>query len=358
VPSFDPNPDSSLQPGPVDDAPAGDFEETPGSEDDQQDQPTDELETDDLEEPEPDDDDELLDPEPDAPPAEPLDPVVVRAGGESFTVPGALLAPEGMYVPKEHLNAVLSLIQRGRHHEMTWPQEQKRFQQEIQRQEALRNVEVAEAAAWTAEITKVFQNEDAVLAFIDNLGPNLDAIKARVAQARMLKENEVLRQGIRLDQPATELSGQELVQAASESLLSYFDQIVAQADVQTLLGDDDADQVWRLVAKKAPTYITKAPADDPSVGVRKGETVIDLDKLDQDVRTYIELLSRGRTRGAAIKKPLDRAARINDAVNGARRQPKPARRLPSGGRPANDEPPVNEYDAWRKRMLAAARSEE
>lgn len=289
------------------------------------------------------------------PPQEELTPVMVRAGGQQFAVPGAVMAPEGMYVPRESVEQVLSLIQRGRHHEMTFPAEQARWKAESQRLEALRDVEKAEAAAWTAEMQRAFETEDSFLQFVENLAHNLESVKGRVASARMAKENEMLRKGIHLDRPATELSGDDFVRAASQSLLDNYDQMVEDPALVALLpSKDDRDAVWSQIAQQANIYITKAPEDVPEAQIVKGETVIDLQRMYRDVKRFAEFLGRGRT-----PPKVTRAGKINDALrniqpNRTARPPQPAR---SAAARSMETKPVDNYDTWRRKMLAHANSE-
>lgn len=293
--------------------------------------------------------------EPAPPPEDDLQPVTVRAGGQQFEVPGAVMAPEGMYVPKEAVDQVLSLIQRGRHHEMTFPAEQQRWKAETQRLEALRDVEKAEAAAWTAEMQRVFGSEDTFLQFVENLAHNLESVKARVASAKMAKENEMLRKGIHLDRPATELHGDDFVRAASQSLLDNYDQMVEDPALVSLLpSKDDRDAVWSQIAQQANIYITKAQEDVPELQIVKGETVIDLQRMYRDVKRFAEFLGRGRAPAKA-----GRAAQINAAVRNAQpnrtaRPPQPAR---SAAARSMETKPVDNYETWRAKMLAHANSE-
>lgn len=336
---------------PEDTPPLDDESELPGTTDDEPEEPEETEEPEELEEPEPDGFGA------EAPEVE-LTPVTVRAGGQEFTVPGAMMAPEGMYVPKASLDQVLSLIQRGRHHEMTWPQEQARYKAETQRLEALRSVDVAEAAAWTAEMMKIMENEDSFLAFTDNLALNLEAMKQRVGQAKIAKENEMLRKGIQLDSPATELSGQDFVSAASETLLGYFDQAMQDQSLAAILpSKEDRDAVWSAVAQQAHLYIVTAPEDDPKMDVRKGERVIDLQRYEADIKRFANLLSKGRSRGQQAAPAASRAAKINDGMRTA--TPVRTARPNRPARPAarREAAPTNreEYEAWRDRMLAHAR---
>lgn len=282
-----------------------------------------------------------------AEPAVDLQPVTVRAAGQQFTVPGALLAPEGMYVPKEHLDAVLGLIAQGRQHQVSWPQEQQRFRDEIKRRDAVSQVDIAEAVAWTAEMTKVTESEESFMAFMDNLQGNLESMKFRVQQAKVLKENEMLRSGIRLDQPATELRGQDFVQAASASLLENFDEI--SAGMTDILPMADRDIVWQAIARQANMYITKAPNDVPELGIVKGERVIDVDRLAGDVRRFAELRAHGRGTG---KEP--RAKQMNTAMQGAARVTRAPVRTTGGAPRSAPAPKPTDYDGWRESLLARA----
>lgn len=314
---------------------------------------------DDSGEPEPETDafGQPIEREPEPEPEPEMEPVTVRAGGQVFQVPGAVRAPEGMYVPTEHVDAVLALISRGRHHEMTWPQETQRFKEETRRLQAVNEVDKAEAAAWTAEMTKITASEEAFLAFVDNLTTNLETMKYRVQQARTGKELEMLRQGIRLEAPSTELTGKEFVQAASETLLGHFDQISEDPEMAALLPREDRDVVWQQIAKQANLYITTAPMDIPDEGIVKGERVIDIAKLAGDVRRFADLLGHGR-RSATALKPA-RAEELNKRINGAPtvRAPRPTGRA-AGGSPRSGAPtPPTDYAGWRDRLISLASQE-
>lgn len=315
-------PDLDDEPGPDDqdldpidpESPEVDDEE-PITDDDQ------EADDDDEEYEDDDEDDEGDEVEGDSsvetPPAESsLQPAVVRAGGQEFTIPGMMIAPEGAVIEKDHLDSVLSLIQRGRHHEMTWPQEQQRWSKEVERLKAINEVDLSEATAWTAEMQRITKDDDAMLAFIENIGHNLEVMKQRVASARSGKELEFLRQGVQLDQPATELSPQEFSQAAAQTLLSHFDQLVGHPEIAALFPAADRGLLWSEIASRAPSYVTTASQDMPELGVMKGEKGLDLDRLENDVRR-LGKLRQGSTPAPA--KP-DRAKKINEGLRDAPRR--------------------------------------
>lgn len=284
-------PGTDLTPGAPADAAVEDPElEDQEFDDDDEDDDLDDDEPGDSQDDDDDEDDDLGDDdEPPAPAATPpaeaeFQPASVRAAGQVFSIPGGHLAPEGLFVEQAHVDEVLGLIQRAKHQELVGPQVEQAHQREVQRLTALNEVNLAEATAWTAEMQKITASEDALLAFIEHLAPNLEAMKMRVGQARQAKENEVLRKGISLDEPPQGGDDREFSRNAAITLLDNYDRFVATPELAQLIPADRRDVIWKEIASRAPLYVRTADRDYPEISVKKGERVIDLEAMQGDVR--------------------------------------------------------------------------
>lgn len=285
-------------------------------------------------------------------PVEEVVPVKVRAGGQEVTIEGALLAPEGMYVPKEHVAKVLQTLQRGKHHDLTWHQEMHRERMEVKRQDGLRQVSEAKASVYTAKMEDVFSSPEKFLAFADNLQPNLAMLQMEVNNAETAKRYELQKTGLNLEQPYNQLAGDDLRNAAAQSLVENYNSVVSLPEIRALLPDQAAEnQVFALLMRTPNRYIQPAPQDIPEIGILKGQLVIDLEVLAADTKQLAQMRGPQLQVQKANEAKTDRAKQINKAVETATKAPPRAPAKPGAKKAA----PVRGAAEWQRRLLRMAR---
>ena len=284
-------------------------------------------------------------------PADDVQPLRIRAGGQEVEIAGALVAKEGMYVPADKLPDFLQVVQRGVYHQNNWRQEIGRERQEVARQVALREVSEAKASVYTKAMEQVFASEDAFLAFAENLPQNLALLNKDVASAELAAKFAAQQKGINLDTPYNVLSGDELLRQSSEAVVNQYNEVLRSPDLRQLLPDQQSqDQVFALLMRTPQRYIYPAPHEMPDIGVRKGDYVVDKEALAQDARQLAALRPAQQARAATVEKAKDRAAQVNRAVNAAPTT-RPAVKSPAPGRPHR----AKTAEEWRRNLLRMAK---
>jgi hypothetical protein len=288
-------------------------------------------------------------------PAGELTPVTVRVGREHVPIEGAVMAPEGLYVPEASVKRVMDLFQRGiraergqgdrAEEQKGWGQTIERERAESVRQTALREVVEAEAGAYTKELEKIFESEEAFLAFAEQYGRNVELLKSRVAMAKNAAVMDVMKRGINLDQPANTVPIEETNKQAAKSLIENFDDIVENSELATLLPEvKEQDAVFAMLLKNPRRYIENAPYDMPEIGVRKGELVVNRENIFNDAKAFAGFRAQPTV--------PTRADKVNKAVLSAPSRPPVS---PRPVRPASPEKPPMTEAQWRRNLRRMAR---
>lgn len=288
--------------------------------------------------------------EPEEVPEVETDPVVLKAGGRLHTLAGAVIDREtgAMYVPKENVAELTQLAQRGMHYETTWPEQVRQYQTQLKVAEAKVGISEATARAYTAEMEKIFTDEASITAFLQNPQGNIDLIKAKVAAAQTAAENEAFRNGVNIHQSEDDTKSPDFTKRAAQALLDNFDALCDREDLAKMLPADAREAVWKVIAGRAPQYLMKADQDYPQDGIRKGQTVINLQMLAQDMQQL------GGLRGTPqVPAPQAKKKAFNEGMKTAVKVRPPVASQGKKTVPQSTKP--KSETEWKNRLLALAR---
>jgi len=229
-------------------------------------------------------------PEPETPPAEAEESfpeVTYRADGQEFAIPGSAVGEDGTFIPADQwTREVLPLLAEGRAARGSVLQ---RLSEASQREQtAVKRAEAAEAQA--QQVLSHFESlieKGQIGDWLQNVQQNWPVLKAE-ARAKAL---ELAQQAERAE--LTRYRDQERMVQLRPLMDQTLRQSVARYGME--LGIDEQVQAQVLQRLQDPQFqqivFVPAPYDDPSAGIRQGETVINNSVVQQAFQ--FALIGRG-----------------------------------------------------------------
>lgn len=264
-------------------------------------------------------------------------PYTLRAGGRLLEVPGAMLAEDGLFIPKEQVAAITETLQRGIHHNSTW-------QQELAERELAKaawdpdfNERVVEAETMLKFLEPHLKDPESAQAFLEHYGHHMEVLSARVEAAKERAKAGLVAKYPALGQPRTEPTEEQFRELAVQALWAHFDDLLDRGEFRGVYGADERKALQTEIARNAALYVTTATHDDLGAGIKKGERAIDLNRLGEDIRRFGERTGRIRG-GQPVRTAADRARRANQGARGQKRSPQMGARATGGKRRKSSMP--------------------
>jgi len=262
------------------------------------------------------------------PPAEtPLPEASYRADGKDFTIPGSKMGEDGVFIPTEQWDGVQRLIGQGQVHQGSFQRRLSESAQSVQREKT--RADAAEASKQAVFDKLMAMAKDGTIGnWIDeNLVQNLEVLLARSeAEGQKLRVKEYEEREAARDREAAEAArGPQMENALANAILHFGGKAgLTDARMQQLYARLNQPEFRRAL-------YSEATEDDPINGIRKGETVIALGLIEQEVAWA----GPGTTQPATDKVAAAAAANAKAGVTavapptvGARGGPAPGTKTP------------------------------
>ena len=301
-------PDPPADPGPEEEEAAlsATAEEVPQEGEETEELPADEAPAAELEAPQPEEDT--------APEYQPFRP---KADGREIEVEGALRGSDGsVYFPPGTWERQLQPYLADR---TAWRQKEQQYQQRIQQAEERAQGATAEQQArlqaFEAEIDKMLRDPDYLVEFVQDFERKAPILRAEMEKAQAIAERDRYRQGLEPYQAREQEAEMEPIK--QQGLANY---ITAIAQDEAYKGLQlDLEGVFQTLWENQDLAFTRAPADDPASGVRKGELAVNL----KAVRTLIDREAAALRRTRTNTQAAIEAARRNAATLNRKNAPPP-----------------------------------
>lgn len=254
-------------------------------------------------------------PDPAAPPPAPepdIEPLQWLAYGKPVEIPGAQYKPgHGVFIPDSQVPQLRQAWARG--HER-YPQI---VNENAELRQALSSVYTrreAEAYAVIEVLGQHFGSEQAFQQFLQYASES-PALALREIRA-MLKEKQ-LELGQNVSEPAERLTNPQVDAAdVAEALTDEMELMFRQPEFRGKFTPAQQRDLTNRVFGRANAYLTRADADYPAHGIKKGDLVVNTDALLNDVRYEV-------SRGAAPKPPATATPAVPSASTSSAPPPPP-----------------------------------
>lgn len=265
-------------------------------------------------------------PAPSTPPGEPF---VFRADGQKIPIPGASLSPDGsLKVPAEQVPAIRQLLAEGVAHRGSWRQKEQDFERRVQEAGAVQE----------ARATKYNHAAIHLLGIVEQLmaeNPReLDLVRKEVGI--MLREADL--KAPRIEQPKAEPpSGEQLEQAARQTLDGYLDELLETPQARAVYATEEARRAVKArYGKLLNAFFQEQEGGDVVLHENAVDAVF-MEEL-QDKLAAREATEKARKAAEFNAKRAQPAAPVPPVVSG---KAPPAAPAPSTAK-------YTDRDAWRR----------
>lgn len=277
--------------------------------------------------------------EPEAPADEPqYDPIAYRADGQEITIPGSAVGEDGAFIPATELPNVLQLLSAGK---AAMGSVRQRLGEAAQREQAaISRAESAEAQ--TQHLLSHFEQliESGQFGqWMEAVHQNWPILKAEAKAKAIEKQTEADRQALQRYREQEEQSRlKPLMDQALEAAVQSFGAKLDEA------GRKEVANILREPRYEHLVFV-RAPYDDPSQGIKKGDLVIDYGVVQAEIARVQNWQARYQpktpTKPPVATKPVEAPKNKVPPTVGAK-----GTRPPKQGSPIPQFKTAKEADEW------------
>lgn len=211
-------------------------------------------------------------------PEAPLPPASYRADGQEFTIEGSQRGADGVFIPAAQWGQIERLLGQGQVHQGSFQKRMSESAQSVQREKTRADAAEASKAAVFDKLVKMAQ-DGTIEDWIADVRTNLPVLLAKAEQEGTnlrLKDYEAREQA--REREATDAQREPQMQTALSNAIQHYG---AKA------GLSEARMRQLYARLNTPEYrralFFEAQEDDPIQGIRKGETVIALGLVENEI---------------------------------------------------------------------------
>lgn len=257
---------------------------------------------------EPADDDEDDEDEPEtagAPPAEGVTadaapvipgakPFQFKASGAERVLPGAFELPDGsVAIPKAEVGRFRSTLASAVEIQGQFQRYQRDTRRQLEELKAERNEKDVAAdlvAGLFAELEG--KSEDELWEWVRSFVADAPKIRQDIRDHQLTLREQQLDRRAKGPEPTPEEVQERRTQVLTTELTATYERVATVPQVKKYLTKDELDRIFQKHSKRLDRLVTKADADDPTLGVKKGQEIFDDTEVLEDIEIAINLKKR------------------------------------------------------------------